>query len=206
MWSSLIATHKVAITITVVTLLGVIFGFQPVTHNLIATDEMCIYCHKWSGPGEYSLDYGHTTYKPHGVDKLEDQPQAYCADCHMEKDTLSSVYFYTHFLSMTDLFGNGRDREAERAGDWIPPGKARADRVLAKLIELDSATCRSCHIESEIEPQRARGRKAHEDAQETGETCVSCHNNIFHRKFPATEEVDEEEEEELDEFEDEEDL
>lgn len=58
---------------------------------------------------------------------------------------------------------------------------ARAYRVRDRLMEYDSAPCRTCHIEEEIIPKEPRGQKAHEDALRDKDTCVECHNNVVHR-------------------------
>ena len=48
------------------------------------------------------------------------------------------------------------------------------------MLETDSATCRSCHEEDAIQPQRKRGQRQHEDARERGLTCIGCHYNLVH--------------------------
>jgi nitrate/TMAO reductase-like tetraheme cytochrome c subunit len=80
------------------------------------------------------------------------------------------------------LFGHFRDRDAERAGDWIPPRAATAYRVRDRMYEYDSVTCRTCHIEAEIKPQRVRGINAHELALKEQKTCIECHDNLVHRR------------------------
>ncbi len=102
-------------------------------------------------------------------------------DCHLPEGFWAAGFAYSHFASATDLFGHFRDRASERAGDWIPPSAARAYRMRDRLFESDSVTCRSCHIESEIKPQRKRGQRAHAKALENRETCIECHDNLVHR-------------------------
>lgn len=177
----LLSTYKISISVVVIVLVGSGFAFEPITRDYVATDAVCDYCHSWSGIAEYSTEVNHSYSKPHGLDQTEGSSQARCVDCHMPEGFGGALYGYTHAISITDLFGNFRDRDAERSGDWIPPGAARAYRVRDELLKNDSNTCRNCHVESEIVPKRERGKTAHEDALENHETCISCHNNLVHR-------------------------
>lgn len=157
---------------------GLVIAYEPVTRNLIAQDPVCTYCHL---PWEFNPDVRLTATQPHQAEAEDELSQARCVDCHLPEGWWNTTYAYTHFLSMTDLFGHFRDRDLERAGDWIPPRAATAYRVRDRLFEYDSATCRTCHIESEIKPTRARGINAHKLALEEKTTCIECHNNLVHR-------------------------
>ena len=191
------------------------FAFEPVTRNYIATDDICGYCHvereylhkvrmSFTGihPPAERIEAGVT-------ERLRDRVPARCVDCHLPPGFINTAFTYTHYLSMSDLFGHFRDREGERAGDWIPLSAARAYRVRARLQEYDSATCRSCHIMEEIVPETTRGKTAHKDAITNGETCIECHTNLVHRfvdvrvaeeAAEAEEAVDEFGDEPVDEF------
>ena len=149
----------------------------------------------WKHPPRDKLKKGHTP--------------AHCVDCHLPRGIFNSFFAYTHFISIADLFGHFRDRQGERAGDWIPLSAARAYRVRERLKEYDSETCRTCHVMKEIVPESIRGKTAHKDAVESGETCIDCHSNLVHRfvevrvEQPAAEEEQPEEGgggDELDEF------
>ncbi len=161
-------------------------AFQPVTRGFVAQDAVCFFCHEepeynaaskvlWDGVRPITRIHPAT---PQGG-------QARCADCHLPEGLLASAYAYTHFLTITDLFGYGHDHEAERRGPWVPHAAKRAYRVRDRLMEYDSATCRTCHIESEIKPKRKRGQKAHANALKNKETCIECHDNLVHREVPA---------------------
>lgn len=159
-------------------LVGWLFAYEPVTRNLIARDELCTYCHIAQ---EYIPTMLTSVPKPHPrtPDGIE---HARCVDCHLRKGFWPTTYAYTHFASITDLFGHFRDRDAERAGDWIPPRAATVHRVRERLYEYDSVTCRGCHIESEIKPHSVRGQLAHRQAGEREQTCIECHYNMAHRQ------------------------
>lgn len=152
--------------------------YEPVTRNLIATDALCNYCHL---PWEFNPDERLTATRPHPAEPTEHQAQTRCVECHLPEGWWNSTYAYTHFLSITDLFGHFRDRDGERAGDWIPARAATAYRVRDRLFEYDSNTCRGCHVEDEIKPKRARGVNAHQLAKDEDKTCIECHTSLVHR-------------------------
>jgi nitrate/TMAO reductase-like tetraheme cytochrome c subunit len=149
-----------------------------VTRNYVAADNICMYCHV---PWEYLHSARMSFSKTHPPELKEDQTPAHCVDCHLPKGLINTTYAYTHYASVTDLFGHFRDREDERAGDWIPLSAARAYRVRDRLMEYDSKTCRTCHVMEEIVPDSIRGQTAHKDAVANGETCIECHSNLVHR-------------------------
>ena len=194
----LISRHRLGAIISLSVVVVWCFAYEPVTRNYVATDAACIYCHSWSGAGEYSTEFTPTYYEPHGLSETHGSAQTRCVDCHLQRGFWKATYTYTHVFSLTDLFGHFRDRDLEREGVWIPPGAARAYRVRDRLSANDSNTCRHCHVESEIEPKRERGRSAHAEALENKDTCVSCHNNMVHR-YVALRETPSENEEDLDE-------
>jgi hypothetical protein len=45
------------------------------------------------------------------------EEQTRCVNCHLPEGWWNATYAYTHFASMTDLFGHFRDRDAEKAGE-----------------------------------------------------------------------------------------
>ena len=170
---------NIALAVFALLIIAWIFAYQPVTRNFVSQDAVCTYCHL---PWEFSSDVRLTATRPHQADPAQKTSQARCVDCHLPEGWWNATYAYTHFLSITDLFGHFRDRDGERAGGWIPPRAATAYRVRDRLFEYDSATCRSCHIEAEIKPKRARGKNAHVLALKDKKTCIECHNNLVHRK------------------------
>lgn len=169
---------NIALGVFVILIIGWIFAYEPVTRNVVAQDALCNYCHlAW----EFNPDERLTATRPHAAKDAPVETQARCVECHLPEGWWNSTYAYTHFLSFTDLFGHTRDRDSERAGDWIPPRAATAYRVRDRLYEYDGVTCRTCHIESEIKFTRERGVNAHQLALKEGKTCIECHNNLVHR-------------------------
>lgn len=172
-----IVVGALGVLVVVVLLVG-LFAFEPVTRNVVATESVCTYCHL---EREYAPTVRLSFSKPHPANPKAREEQARCVDCHLPKGVWEATFAYTHFASLTDLFGHGRDRATERAGEWIPPSAARAHRVRDRLFEYDSITCRTCHVESEIKPKRKRGQRAHARALKNRETCIECHDNMVHR-------------------------
>jgi cytochrome c-type protein NapC len=167
-----------AISFVVLFLLWCFFGYEPITRNFLASEAVCTYCHLES---EYVPAARMSYSKPHPAKPKKNEKQAECVDCHLPKGFIATTYAYTHYASVTDLFGHFRDRDLEKAGKWIPPSAARSYRVRDRLFEYDSNTCRTCHIESEIKPKRKRGQKAHAKALKNKSTCIECHDNMVHR-------------------------
>lgn len=169
---------RIALAVAVIILIGAGFAWEPVSRVYVATDAVCGWCHV---EREYNHDARMSFTRAHPEQPEGDAGPARCVDCHLPDGFINSFYLYTHLVSITDLFGHFRDREGERSGDWIPLSAARAYRVRDKLLMHDSATCRSCHIETEIVPESVRGQNAHKDALANHETCIECHSNLVHR-------------------------
>lgn len=164
----------------VAAVIGGLFAFEPVTRNFFAQDIVCVYCHF---PWEYDGLARLSASKIHPSSPV----QGKCVDCHLPKGFWKATFAYAHFAQVSDLFGHFRDRDAERAGEWIPPRAAMAYRVRDRFMENDSVTCRSCHIEAEIKLRRIKGREAHKLALEEKKTCIECHYNLIHREVDLRE-------------------
>ncbi len=176
---------QVAAVLVGLLLVMVVLALEPLTRKLVAVDGVCSYCHV---DQEYRSDVRLAYSKPHPPLKQETaqanperQQQAACAECHLAPGFINSVYVYSHFASLTDLFGHLRSRQSERAGIWLPPRLAAAYRVRDRLYQYNSPTCRGCHIEEQIEPKRERRKNAHNTALKEQMTCIECHYNEKHR-------------------------
>lgn len=185
----MLRSRKIGIAIGVLALLviGGAVAFEPVTRGVVANDALCGYCHVAL---EYTADVRLAYSKHHpplATDGKTAAEETRCVECHLPPGMLNSLYAYTHFASLTDLFGHFRYRTAERAGAWIPPRQAAAYRVRDRLYEYDSATCRTCHVMEQIEPKRERGKNAHKDAVTEQKTCIECHYNEKHRRVELRE-------------------
>ena len=165
-----------------VLVISAVAAFEPVTRKVVGVQGTCVYCHVTQ---EYAAEVRLSYSKHHPVKtedgQLPEVEQAQCIQCHLPEGFFASLFAYTHFLSLTDLFGHFRHRTAERSGIWLPPRAAAAYRVRDRMFEYNSPTCRSCHIEAEIKPKRERGKNAHKKALEDTMTCIECHYNEKHR-------------------------
>jgi nitrate/TMAO reductase-like tetraheme cytochrome c subunit len=104
--------------------------------------------------------------------------RAGCADCHIPHGILPATWAHVK--------GGIKDIISESLNDftdkevWERGRAERAHQVRTWLLETDSATCRTCHEEAAIQPERTRGQRQHADALERGLTCIGCHYNIVH--------------------------
>lgn len=149
--------------------------YERVTRQFIASDRVCAFCHlPWEfSPGRQSATKPHLATLQGG--------QAKCVDCHLPKGFWNTTFAYTHFVSLTDLFGYVRQIDKERVGAWTAYRAKTAYRVRDRLHATDSGPCRTCHVESEIKPKRERGVNAHKLAIDEKKTCIECHYNLVHR-------------------------
>lgn len=107
--------------------------------------------------------------------------RAGCADCHIPHGIVPATWAHVK--------GGVKDIIAESLNDfsnrdvWQRGRAARAAEVRDWFLETDSATCRHCHDEAAIEPERKRGQSQHADARERGLTCIGCHYNLVHAEI-----------------------
>jgi nitrate/TMAO reductase-like tetraheme cytochrome c subunit len=110
---------------------------------------------------------------------------ATCADCHIPKGIVPSTW--THVKSgIRDIISETLN-DFSKPEVWEEMRPELAYRVRDWLLETDSATCRSCHEEDAIRPERKRGQKQHASAREEGVTCIACHYNLVHAEVEPRE-------------------
>lgn len=158
----------------IVAIVIVLAAFKPITRTVAANKFVCFGCHFAQ---DFDTDIENPITKVHPE---EGERRARCVDCHVPDTLVGSAFVYTHFLGHTDLFGNGRDLQKKIAGPYHAPAAKKAYAVRDALQKANSSTCRTCHIEEEIKPKRPRGRNAHAQAKEKGQTCIECHFNLVH--------------------------
>lgn len=147
-----------------------------------STDEFCgTSCHSMQvhvSSDETYLQSAHRNAKSGVI--------AGCADCHIPSGIVPATW--------THVSAGIRDIVSETMNDFSEPGVWEAKRahlayrVRDWLYETDSATCRSCHLESAIQPERKRGQRQHKEAREKGITCIECHYNLVHAEVEPREE------------------
>ena len=173
----------------------VVAAFEPISRGLAGSDVVCFGCHMRI---EYDPTIAGSPSKRHPATQ-EEGDQAHCVDCHVPQGWVESSYIYAHILTDTDLFGHergigffapqggahGRGGDADELPRRSHPHRQETYLVRDRLLQYDSVTCRSCHIEAEIKPKRKRGQRAHKNALKNKETCIECHYNVAHREVEA---------------------
>lgn len=166
----------IAVAVLAVLLIGSVAAFEPVTRNLVSSDNFCTYCHL---DEEYDPRARMSWTKPM-LAAPDGEEIARCVDCHVVEGFAGTFYAWLHYASVTDFFGHFRDLDSERAGVWLPPRAKTTYRVRDRFFAYDSPTCRTCHVLEEMKPKKRRGQKAHELALKKGKTCIECHLNVVH--------------------------
>jgi len=162
------------ITFIVGCITGLIFALSAEKFDHITTtDQFCTSCHAMKMYIADTEVYQTSVHRTHasGV-------QPGCADCHIPKGLVISTY--THIIDgVSDLWGQ-LNYDYEDPVVWEKERGRLAYAVRDTMRKNDSVTCRSCHTEALIKPQRKRGQKQHEIASENGMTCIDCHYNLVH--------------------------
>jgi len=144
------------------------------------SDEFCTSCHAMK---TYIAES--ETYKTSAHQTTASGVRPTCGDCHIPKGLVSATY--THVVNgISDLWGEvSHDYEAPKV--WEARKALLAQAVREWFLANDSATCRSCHERASIKPERKRGQRQHEEAAETGTTCIACHYNLVHEEIEPSE-------------------
>ena len=151
--------------------------FEPLTRDVVSRDELCFYCHlEWEYNPKARLSWSKPMKAAKGSDNI-----ASCVDCHLPPGLVNSVFAYTHFLSITDLFGRVRDIKGERKGKWTPQRAKTTYRVRDRFYEYDSITCRTCHSDLRTQLESEELKEFHQSVLDEGQTCIECHYNLVHQ-------------------------
>ena len=155
---------------------GVVFwgGFNTAM-EATNTLEFCISCHEMENTvyQEYK-----TTIHYHNRTGV----RATCSDCHVPDPWVHK--FIRKIEASRELWG-------KLVGTIDTKEKFEAKRLqLARNVwnamkKTDSRECRNCHKLESMAPefQRPRARKQHQNAFETGQTCIDCHKGIAHKNI-----------------------
>ena len=148
--------------------------------RLTTTDEFCTSCHAMQ---TYIAEA--ETYKTSTHQTTASGVRPRCADCHIPKGLVIAAY--THVVNgISDLWGQTR-YDYEDPEVWLAERERLAHAAREWFRGNDSATCRSCHEEASIQPQRKRGQRQHAEARDTGMTCIDCHYNLVHDEIEPRE-------------------
>jgi cytochrome c-type protein NapC len=135
------------------------------------TTEFCTSCHTMqTNMLEYQDSYHFRNQS--GV-------QAGCPDCHVPRDFFPKMY--AKLIATKDIYheivGTIDTPEKFEARRWH-----MANRVWAKMERTDSRECRECHgfDAMDLTEQSRSARSRHAKAEDTGMTCIECHQGVAH--------------------------
>ena len=137
------------------------------------TEEFCVSCHEME-------NFVFSEYKQTSHFSNRTGVSATCPDCHVPKDFAHKVMRKVEatreiWHKMLGTIDSPEKYEAKRL--------VLAQRVWDKMQETDSRACRNCHQADhmDMEKQEEESALIHEDALESGMTCIDCHKGIAHK-------------------------
>jgi len=107
--------------------------------------------------------------------------RAGCGDRHIPEGLVIATY--THVVNGISDFWGECNFDYEDPAVWSTETARLAQAVRLWFQGNDNATCRGCHEEAAIKPERKRGQRRHEEARESGMTCIDCHYNLVHEEI-----------------------
>ena len=174
-------TGATSLTLLIGIAVGVVLvlGAEQMDHYT-NTDKFCTSCHLTGELVAKSETYMTSTHRTRasGVRPL-------CSDCHIPKGLVPATW--THVVKgVQDLYGQIRYDYTDPAV-WQERRPELANAVRDWMLANDSVTCRSCHDQDAIKPVKKRGQVQHEEARESGMTCIACHYNLVHDEVEPSE-------------------
>ena len=137
------------------------------------TEEFCVSCHEME-------NFVFSEYKETAHFSNRTGVSATCPDCHVPKDFAHKVMRKVEatreiWHKMLGTIDSPEKYEAKRL--------VLAQRVWDKMQATDSRACRNCHQADhmDMEKQEEESALIHEDALESGMTCIDCHKGIAHK-------------------------
>lgn len=107
--------------------------------------------------------------------------RAECSDCHVPQDWAHKIV--RKVQASKELYG-----KVMGTIDTVEKFEAKrltlARREWARMKASDSRECRNCHTFEgmDVEKQKSRAAKQHENAKKDNMTCIDCHKGIAHKK------------------------
>lgn len=147
-------------------------GFNT-TMDATSTNQFCLGCHEMSA-------FTFPEYEASSHYKNSLGIRAQCADCHLPHDSWFAKTFRKIYVSkdliyhMTGKIDTPEKYEAHRL--------EMAQREWLRMEKNGSSECKSCHgfDAMTLDAQERRARRKHNEAMESGETCISCHKGVAH--------------------------
>lgn len=111
---------------------------------------------------------------------------ATCSSCHISSGLVAATWDHVS-AGIKDIISE-MTHDFEKPEEWDKLRPQLAYNVRDKFLKTDSANCRKCHDESEIQPGFMRGKEEHARAQKESITCIACHYNLVHKPVKPREE------------------
>lgn len=170
------ASYSLLVLLTLGFFSGIVFWGG--SHTVLAwtnTEAFCISCHEMRD-NVFTEEYKKSIHYTNRIGV-----RAVCADCHVPKEW--GPMMVRKIAATRELYG-------KVVGSIDTPEKFAAQRLrLAerewrRMRANDSMECRDCHELNHMDPEKKnqRARRSHLLAQESGETCIDCHQGIAHPK------------------------
>ncbi len=161
------------VIIGVVLGVGGLLAFDGVMHAT-STDAFCTSCHEMDTP---TAQWRTTTHFNNASGSV-----AGCSDCHVPHEFGPKMV--RKIQAAREVWGSitGIIDTPEKYAAHAPIMKQREiDRLLAN----DSQECRNCHDAGRMLAtlQSEKARKYHQNMEQNGKTCISCHAGIAHPEY-----------------------
>ncbi len=166
--------------------IGIIFwvGFETTVHAT-STTEFCISCHEME-------EFVYEEFKTSIHNSNRSGVMAGCKDCHIPKEFFPKMRrkIYAGLVEVPGhILGRIDTREKYEAHKL-----EMAERVWKHMRATDSRECRNCHsyeaMSTELQGRQAQRRHSAEYREETGKTCIDCHQGVAH-SLPEMPDVEE---------------
>lgn len=170
---------------------GIIFwgGFNTIV-EATNTEPFCISCHEMEQ--NVYREYRQTLHYTN-----RSGMRAVCSDCHVPRD-------WTHKMvrkvqATNELFHHFRG-SIDTKEKFDAKRLELATHVWRSMKTTDSRECRNCHnlVYMDFSMQEKRAAEKHQEAVNTGQTCIDCHKGIAHKLPPGAAEAAERLNRELD--------
>ncbi len=168
------ARYSLASLLAVGFIAGIVFwgGFHTVV-EATNTESFCISCHEMG-------DNVYPEYQRTGHYANRTGVRATCSDCHvpdawgpkMVRKVVASREIWHKMLGSINTAEKFEDKRMELA-----------QRVWRSMERNDSRECRNCHEFEYMDymDQSDRAIRRHQQGEQEGQTCISCHKGIAHK-------------------------
>ncbi|MEZ5684646.1 MAG: NapC/NirT family cytochrome c [Paracoccaceae bacterium] len=153
---------------------GIIFwgGFHTVL-EMTNTETFCVSCHEMR-------DNVFAEYQGSPHDANAAGVQATCPDCHVPKEWAPKII--RKIKASKELYGHFISHSIDTPEKFEAMRINLAAHEWERMKRNDSQECRNCHAFETMDfvMQESRAGKAHQEALDTGKTCIDCHQGIAH--------------------------